>query len=464
MANASIFSQYAAPRSIEDYRGDAQRREANALTLEGVRRKNAMEDMALQQSQAKQNALMQIMQGWTPETTVPQRAASLRTNPEFWGEADKLEAADLDAQKARAGIAKDDAETASKKHQLFKDSLSLIAANPTPEALEVILANLQRKVGDGDAQAGRQLFAGAQTPEQIRERAMRIGLALDKQLPQMQTNDAGGFVSGVAIDPTTGKPIAGAGFTTQKTQSPDNAATQQTALSGQQNQAQIAAAGRAVTMRGQNLQETASQRRDRTTRDTAAAIIGRPLPVAALKLQDEDLGAIGTFAGIDSDLAGIEKQITDGRLELGLTSNLTAQARNYLGASNESSRNLATFKAKLENMRNAVLLLNKGVQTEGDARRAMDEMISNINDKDVVLQRLAEIRALNQRAVQLKKNNIDTVRRNYNAPDMDYSKYENQPAATDLKAPAKVSSDAEYEALPSGATFVGPDGKTRRKP
>ena len=27
-----------------------------------------------------------------------------------------------------------------------------------------------------------------------------------------------------------------------------------------------------------------------------------------------------------------------------------------------------------------------------------------------------------------------------------------------------ITSDAEYEALPSGTTFIGPDGKTRRKP
>lgn len=31
-------------------------------------------------------------------------------------------------------------------------------------------------------------------------------------------------------------------------------------------------------------------------------------------------------------------------------------------------------------------------------------------------------------------------------------------------APARISSDEEYNALPSGARFVGPDGKTRRKP
>lgn len=268
MVNPNIFAQFAAPRSIADYQGDAQRREANALTLEGVKRKNAMEDMALQQGQARQNALMQIMQGWTPETTVPQRAASLRTNPEFWGEADKLEAADLDAQKARAGIAKDDAETAAKKHQLFKDSLSLIAANPTPEALEVILANLQRKVGDGDAQAGRQLFAGAQTPEQIRERAMRIGLALDKQLPKTGTENLGGSMAYTATDPITGKVTTNAQVPI--TQSADNAATQatSTANSIRQTGAQrdIAQATRdaAVTSAGAT-RDAASIRRDQDT-------------------------------------------------------------------------------------------------------------------------------------------------------------------------------------------------------
>jgi hypothetical protein len=31
-------------------------------------------------------------------------------------------------------------------------------------------------------------------------------------------------------------------------------------------------------------------------------------------------------------------------------------------------------------------------------------------------------------------------------------------------APAKIESDADYDKLPSGAMFVGPDGKTRKKP
>jgi hypothetical protein len=36
-----------------------------------------------------------------------------------------------------------------------------------------------------------------------------------------------------------------------------------------------------------------------------------------------------------------------------------------------------------------------------------------------------------------------------------------QPGAA---APTKISSDADYNALPSGAQFIAPDGTTRRKP
>jgi hypothetical protein len=35
---------------------------------------------------------------------------------------------------------------------------------------------------------------------------------------------------------------------------------------------------------------------------------------------------------------------------------------------------------------------------------------------------------------------------------------------TTESAPVAIKSDAEYNALPSGATFTGPDGQTRRKP
>jgi hypothetical protein len=38
------------------------------------------------------------------------------------------------------------------------------------------------------------------------------------------------------------------------------------------------------------------------------------------------------------------------------------------------------------------------------------------------------------------------------------------PAVPDPTAPATITNDAEYDALPSGTVFVGPDGKKRKKP
>jgi hypothetical protein len=39
-----------------------------------------------------------------------------------------------------------------------------------------------------------------------------------------------------------------------------------------------------------------------------------------------------------------------------------------------------------------------------------------------------------------------------------------QDAPAKAAGPARIQSDADFEALPSGATFIGPDGKVRRKP
>jgi hypothetical protein len=58
----------------------------------------------------------------------------------------------------------------------------------------------------------------------------------------------------------------------------------------------------------------------------------------------------------------------------------------------------------------------------------------------------------------------DTVKQTF---EDTYSYRNNTPtpaAASTDGAPAKIANDSDYNALPSGATFVGPDGKTRRKP
>lgn len=153
------------------------------------------------------------------------------------------------------------------------------------------------------------------------------------------------------------------------------------------------------------------------------------LPTSALKMQQEELDAIGTNSAINADLAAMGAQIESGELQLGPVKNLTAKAKNFLGASDESSKNLASFQATLEKLRNDSLRLNKGVQTEGDAVRAWNEMLANINDPKLVKQRLGEIQKINERAANLRRMNVDSIRSNFGVDPMDVGGYQNQPAA-----------------------------------
>lgn len=205
----------------------------------------------------------------------------------------------------------------------------------------------------------------------------------------------------------------------------------------------------AQTSRANNADTVAAATRGQDLRASTAATnaeqkkVLKPLPTAALKMQQEGLDAIGTASSINADLGAIEKQIQDKKLKFGPISNLTNSAMNASGFSSEESRNFASFKSNLEKLRNDSLRLNKGVQTDGDAQRAWNELFQNINDTEVVKQRLAEIKRINERAVDLRKLDIDNVRINYGHDPLDTSAYSKQPPALNGgKTAPKASSDA----------------------
>ncbi len=161
----------------------------------------------------------------------------------------------------------------------------------------------------------------------------------------------------------------------------------------------------------------------------ADAAQDKPMPARIMTQQQESLDAIGLGSAIESDLKSLENQIDSGKLKLGMVENVLGGAKNFLGLSDENSRNLQSLKATIEKMRNDSLRLNKGVQTEGDAVRAFNELLANLNDPQVVKQRFSEIRAINRRGVELQKRNVDVLRHEYGKEAMDFSGYDNQPAA-----------------------------------
>jgi hypothetical protein len=167
---------------------------------------------------------------------------------------------------------------------------------------------------------------------------------------------------------------------------------------------------------------------------------GSGLPPTALKMQNEILEEINIAGNIQADLSALNQQLDDGKFRVGPIRNLVNAGRNNMGLANEESNNFNSFKTTLERLRNDSLRLNKGVQTEGDAQRAWQELMGSINDPAVVKQRLAEIQKINERAVGQKKLQIDTMRSNFGMDSMDVAPFANQDAAVG-GAPQRRSTD-----------------------
>lgn len=159
----------------------------------------------------------------------------------------------------------------------------------------------------------------------------------------------------------------------------------------------------------------------------AFSVVSKPsqvdgrVPSALIKLESEDIGDLMAAQNSSADIGALRNQIEGGQLPLGPITNLSHRARNAAGMSTPESKNFASFRAGLEKIRNDSLRLNKGVQTEGDAQRAWNELFENLNDPGVVSQRLSEIERLNDRAKAERLFLIQQRRQAVNAPAFDES-------------------------------------------
>lgn len=333
----------------------------------------------------------------------------------YYQEAGALDKQMGDRDKQRSDIDAKNFETSSKRLEVMGQGYGAISANP--EQAPMIIQNWI-DTGVVPPEQGQILLD--KMPQDLEERRrgaqtlFRSTLEAKDQLSKFETRDAGGQVVTLAIDPVTGA-IRTVG-TIDKTQSPDNIATNERIE-------KEGALNRGVQIRGQNLTD------ERSRETNASGGVQKPLPATALKMQNEAMEKLTVARNINTDLASIETQIQSGKLQFGPISNLKNMGLNLAGMSTEGSRNFATFKSTLEKLRNDSLRLNTGVQTDGDAQRAWNELFQNINDTEFVKQRLGEIRKINERGADLQKLQVENIRSNYNAPQIDYSQYENQPSA-----------------------------------
>ena len=171
---------------------------------------------------------------------------------------------------------------------------------------------------------------------------------------------------------------------------------------------------------------------DEITAAENAAKKSKGLSGKAQSAEDDDFFAIDTSQGILADLDGYIGMIDDGDLKFGFGEGLVDSTLGFFGASGEEERNSAAFDTFLEKLRNDTLRLNKGVQTEGDAQRALNEIIANKNDTDIVQTQLKRLREINERAVELRKRNINRRRKTQGVDAFDFTGYSTPITSSDV--------------------------------
>lgn len=393
------------PKTVSEYDAEAMANQQNRLTLQVGQMKADEYTRGL----ADQNKLRQVVAGFGTDQAANQ---NMLLKAGRLTEAQAYAKSNADIGKAAADTKYTEAQTAEKHVQAV---------------------NL--KMGQA-----RDMFNTITTPEQAAQ--LVRGMYADPDLGKlfaMKGDTAEAAVSRIPTDPALfAQWVQAASLNAEKLatyRTPDantvasntqsNVNSQRTAASSKYSADSSAASSRYSTDRSA---ASAAQRLafDKSKPKDGA---GKPMPPTALKMQQTELDAIGIASSIQADLGAIEQQIKGGKLNFGPVNNLLNKGRNMAGMSNEESRNMASFRSTLEKLRNDSLRLNVGIQTDGDAQREWAALFENINDKGVVTQRLAEIKRINARAVQLRRMNVDGIRSNYGRDPLDTAKYEDQPAA-----------------------------------
>lgn len=100
------------------------------------------------------------------------------------------------------------------------------------------------------------------------------------------------------------------------------------------------------------------------------------------------------------------KDVEEGKIQFGLGTRIGAQAERITGKQSANTQKLDSLNKFLENERNNILMAAKGTQTEGDAQRAMNQIMNNtdFNNPESVAQALRDLKSYKE--TQIQGNNV----------------------------------------------------------
>jgi len=158
----------------------------------------------------------------------------------------------------------------------------------------------------------------------------------------------------------------------------------------------------------------------------------KPLSSGAQKAEDEDFGAIDTASNILTETENFMQLIDDNKLSFSPLAGVTDDLSLMLGGGDEDTLNRQSFDLFLKRLRGATLRLNKGTQTEGDAERAMQEIVNNRTNTKAVRKALQDLQRANERAVEERKRNINRRRKAQGAEAFSFDDYTTPTTSSDV--------------------------------
>jgi hypothetical protein len=189
--------------------------------------------------------------------------------------------------------------------------------------------------------------------------------------------------------------------------------------------------------------------------DFVPKVEAKPLPPALQKAEEEDYDLGTSAANLAKDANKYVTSIINGTIPFGLKEKASIAVRSAMGSSDPDVVARNDFDRWKTEYINESLRQNKGTQTEGDAIRAAKELQSAESPADAA-KAVIRLRDLNARRVADYQAAINRRRTNAKVGE----------AEVKLEVPKfepYVFTDADYKAVPDGATYIDAKGIRRVK-
>ena len=147
-----------------------------------------------------------------------------------------------------------------------------------------------------------------------------------------------------------------------------------------------------------------------------------PLSATEIKEENKIRDAVAKGIDIGDKLTGYVKLLDENKVEPGLwQAAKTKAAKAGVMDAGESESSMAGIERAAMEARDAILTMAVGPQTDQDAKRAYDRVMSSMNDKRLLRDSLAELKLVQERAVAQKGLEGAALRENRGYEPVDYA-------------------------------------------